>query len=217
MLAGLQKHLTDIYRTDPGFEITDFLITDPALAKILGNGSLVPDTDESVLLSEDRDGIALSLYLNEDMLERLDRDNPLECLRPGQLEDLCKVIEGISHFNFLVWSAKQDRPVTLLELEMQAEVDKFVGTWFLALDQKDYEFANCLHRWLFDEVSYNPNLRREQHERYRAANDYAARFCHGISKRLDRESASGLDELRLFYRLSQQAKISHIHAAIWGQ
>jgi hypothetical protein len=130
---------------------------------------------------------------------------------------LCKVIEGISHFNFIVWSAKQDRPVTLLELEMQAEVDKFVGTWFLALDQNDYEFANCLHRWLFDEVSYNPNLRREQHERYRAANDYAARFCHGISKRLDRESASGLDELRLFYRLSQQAKISHIHAAIWGQ
>jgi hypothetical protein len=217
MLASLQKHLTEIYRADPGFEIADYLITDPALAKTLGNGALTPNTDESVLIRQDQDGLALSLYLNEELLERLDRNNPLECLRTEQLQDLCKVIEGISHFNYVAWSARQDKSVTLLELEMQAEVDKFVGTWLLALDQKDFEFASCVHRWLFDDVSFNPQLRPEQHERYRAANDYAARFCHGISQRLDRDSATGLDELRHFYRLSQQAKISHIHATIWGQ
>jgi hypothetical protein len=116
-----------------------------------------------------------------------------------------------------VWSARQDKSVTLLELEMQAEVDKFVSTWLLALDQKDYEFANSLHRWLFDEVRYNPNLSREQLERYRAANTYAARYCHGLAKRMDRDSDTGLDELRHFYRLSQQAKISHIHAQAYAR
>jgi hypothetical protein len=216
MLAGLHKYLTDIYKVDAGFEITDFLITDPALANALGYGSLVPDTEESVLLCQDDEGLALSVYLDEEMLARLHRDNPLKCLRSGQLDDLCKVIEGISHFNYLVWSARQDKSVTLLELEMQAEVDKFVGTRLLALDQKEYEFANSLHRWLFDEVRYNPNLSREQVERYRAANAYAARYCHGLAQRMDRDSDTGLDELRHFSRLSQQAKISHIHAQAYA-
>ena len=217
MLACLQKYLTDIYQVDAGFEITDFLITDPALADLLGYGTLVPDTDESVLLTQDEEGLALSVYLEEGMLARLHRDNPLECLRTRHLDDLCKVIEGVSHFNYLVWSARQDKSVTLLELEMQAEVDKFVSTWLLALDQKDYEFANSLHRWLFDEVRYNPNLTGEQLERYRAANAYAARYCHGLVKRMDRDSDTGLDELRHFYRLSQQAKISHIHAQAYAR
>ena len=216
MLAVLQKHLSDIYRVDAGFEITDFLITDPALARALAYGTLVPDTDESVLLCQDEEGLALSVYLDRQMLERLDQDNPLETLHTRHLDDLCKVLEGISHFNYLVWSAQQEKSVTLLELEMQAEVDKFVTTWLLALAQEDYEFAGSLHRWLFDEIRYNPNLRRDQLERYRAANGYASRFCHGLAKRMERDSDSGLTELRHFYRLSQQAKISHIHSQAYA-
>jgi len=214
MLAGLQKHLTDIYDVDPGVEVTDFLITDPAVAKFLGTGSLVPNTDESVLLSQDKDGLALSLYLDEKLLARLSRDNPMDRLRAEQLDDLCKAIEGISHFNYIVWRAAQDESVTLLELEMQAEVDKFVGTWLMALDQEEYDFARRLHGWLFDHVRYNPELDRDQLERYRAANDYAARFCHGLRKRLHRDGTR--DELRHFYRLSQTAKISHIRSQAYG-
>jgi hypothetical protein len=210
MIANLQKYLTDIYQVDPGFEVTDFLITDPQLAKLLGYGALVPNTDESVLLSQDEDGLALSLYLDEEMLARLTRDNPMDGLRTDQLDDLCKVIEGISHFNYIVWRAQQDKVVTLLELEMQAEVDKFVGTLLMALEQEDHDFARQLHGWLFDRVSFNPDLDADQLERYRAANDFAARFCHGLRERLKRDSLKGMHELRHFYRLSQAEKISHI-------
>jgi hypothetical protein len=212
MISNLQKYLTDIYQVDPGVEVTDFLITDPALAKLLGYGALVPNTDESVLLSQDEGGLALSLYLDEEMLARLTRDNPMEGLHAGQLDDLCKVIEGVSHFNYIAWRAQQDKSVTLLELEMQAEVDKFVGTLLLALDQQDFEFARKLHGWLFDRVSFNPDLDADQLERYRAANDFAARFCHGLAARLKRDNLKGMHELRHFYRLSQAEKISHIRA-----
>jgi hypothetical protein len=217
MLASLHRHLTDIYRVDAGFEITDFLITDPALAKVLGYGALVPDTDESVLLSQDDEGLALSVYLDEQMLARLHRDNPFECLRARQLDDLCKVVEGISHFNYLVWSARQDKSVTLLELEMQAEVDKFVSTWTMALQQDDAELAGRMHGWLFDDVSFNPKLSDAQCERYQAANDYAARFCHGLRERMLQNNDKGLRELRHFYRLTQRDKISHIHAQAWSR
>ncbi len=45
MLSSLQNHLADIYRADPGYDVADFLITDPGLARILGGDSLLPDTE----------------------------------------------------------------------------------------------------------------------------------------------------------------------------
>jgi len=212
MLSQLQDHLTSIYRVDPGYDVKDFLITDPIIAGVLGKGSLIPDTEESVILQEDADGLALSVFLDDAMLVRLKESNPLQALQVDQLNDLWTVLEGISHFNYIAWRARKNRHVSLLELEMQAEVDKFVSTFVLALDQEDSELAGKLHGWLFDDVSFKPCLSKDQHERYTTANNYAARFCHGLRKRLSRDSRKGLHELRYFYRLSQRDKMSHIHA-----
>ncbi len=216
MLSQLQDHLTRIYRVDPGYDVNDFLITDPTIAGILGQGSLIPKTEESVLLREDDDGLALSVFLDNDMLSRLKDANPLEELQASQLNDLWTVLEGISHFNYIVWRARKNRSVSLLELEMQGEVDKFVSTFLIALAQDDGELAVRLHGWLFDDVSFNPRLNADQRERYATANNYAARFCHGLRERLARDSRRGLNELRHFYRLSQRDKISHIHAHCHG-
>lgn len=217
MLDVLQQYLTDIYRTDHGLSVTDFLITDPALAAVLGSGRMLPDTEESVLLREDGHGLALSVYLDEEVLARLERADPLRDLRPEHLDDFCKVLEGISHFNYICWRARQDTPVKLLELEMQAEVDKFVTSWLLAVEQQDHDLARRLHGWLFDRVRFNPGLDPEQAERYRAANDYAARFCRYLAERLQQDGDRSLEELRRFYRLSQNEKISHIHTRAYGR
>lgn len=216
MLSQLQEHLANIYRVDPGYDVNDFLITDPVIAEILGKGSLIKETEESVLLQEGEDGLAMSVFLDNAMLSRLKDANPLQELQVNQLSDLWTVLEGISHFNYIAWRARKNRRVSLLELEMQGEVDKFVSTFFMALNQEDSELAVKLHGWLFDNVRFNPALSKDQHERYTTANNYAARFCHGLRKRLSRDSREALHELRLFYRLSQRDKISHIHAQSHG-
>ena len=216
MLSQLQDHLTNIYRVDPGYDVNDFLITDPVVAGMLGQDSLIPQTEETVLLRQDDEGLALSVFLDNDMLSRLQDANPLQQLRASQLNDLWTVLEGISHFNYIAWRARKNRSVSLLELEMQGEVDKFVSTFLMALDQDDSELALRLHGWLFDDIRFNPRLNREQHERYTTANNYAARFCHRLRVRLARDSHEGLHELRHFYRLSQHDKISHIHAQTHG-
>lgn len=216
MLAALQKHLSDIYQVEPGYDVRDFLVTDPRLAKMLGGESLIPNTDESVLLAQDDDGMALSVYLDGQMLGRLDRDNPMQALKTSRLNDLWTVLEGISHFNYLVWSAGRDRSVTLLELEMQAEVDKFISTWLMAQDQDECEFADRLHGWLFDSVRFKPELSEDEHERYKTANDYAARFCHGLVQRMRDDCIKTLRELRHFYRLTQADKMSHIHSQAYA-
>lgn len=216
MLAALQEQLSDLYQLDTGYRIEDFLITDKEVARVLGADCMLVDNAETVLLSEDEEGVALSVFLDADLLQRLDRTKPLDGLQPGQLDDFWTALEGVSHFTYLAYSAQHDKSVTLLELEMQAEVDKFISAWRLALAQEDRELATRLHGWLFDDVSFHPDLDREQRERYRAANDYAGRFCHRLSRRLQDGSEAGIDELRHFYRLTQSRKIGHIHSQAWA-
>lgn len=210
MLSTLQDYLTSIYRVDPGQDVNDFLITDPLLASTLAGESLIPNTSESVLLRQDEEGLALSLYLDSDLLDRLNSSDPLQGLHASQLGDLWTVLEGISHFNYIAWSARKNRRISLLELELQAEIDKFVSALFMALQQEDNELAKNIHRWLFDEINFNPELTEDQLERYTTANNYAARFCHGLHARLASDHYLELRELRQFYRLSQREKISHI-------
>ncbi len=215
MLERLQQQLHDIYQTDAGYNIRDFLVTDARLAKAISGGDTLTNSGETLLMSADGDGLLLSLYLDDGILERLDSDNPVDALRTGQLDDLCKVIEGLSHFNYVAWRASCDRPVSLLELELQAEVDKFVSTMHWARAEQDTEMMNGLHGQLFDNPQFHDHLTDEQLERYRAASDYAANFCQGLRRRLVRGGDETLFELRHFYRMSLGEKISHIHSRAW--
>jgi hypothetical protein len=212
MIDRLQQHLSDIYQVSGVHDVRDFLITDPRLAQCIGAGSMLSDTSETLLLAEDEEGLALSLFLDGELLERLESADPLSRLHADQLDDLWKVLEGLSHFNCVVWKASRDRSVSLLELELQAEIDKFVGTTLLALGQGRTEMLNHLHGWLFDEVSFHGELDEAQLARYRDANDYAARFCHALRGRLVGDAAAVLSELRRFFRLPMTDKISHIHS-----
>ena len=142
MLAELQQQLSDIYQVGRPYDVRDYVITDPILAKYLGQDAMLANTDETLLMSQDNDGLALSLFLDGAMLERVESTNPLARLRAESLDDLWKVLEGISHFNCVVWKAAQDRTVTLLELELQGEIDKFVSTMLLAIDQADTGLLN---------------------------------------------------------------------------
>jgi hypothetical protein len=212
MIDRLQQHLSDIYQVGGVHDVRDFLITDPRLAQCIGAGSMLADTSETLLLAEDDEGLALSLFLDGELLARLESADPLSRLRADQLDDLWKVLEGLSHFNCVVWKASCDRSVSLLELELQAEIDKFVGTTLLALGQGRTEMLNHLHGWLFDKVSFHHELDDEQLARYRAANEYAARFCHALRGRLVKDGSAVLAELRRFFRLPMTDKISHIHS-----
>jgi hypothetical protein len=213
MLEQLQQQLHDINRSEAGYDIRHFLVTDARLARVLSGGNDLTHSGETLLLQEDDEGLALSLYLDEAILEKLDSDDPAAALQAGLLDELCKVIEGLSHFNYVAWRASRDRSVTLLELELQAEVDKFVSTMQLALGGHDAELLRALHGRLFDDVCFHDHLTPRQLERYRTASSFAARFCRSLAPRLRAQSAKVWPELRRFYRMSLGEKISHIQAS----
>ena len=125
----------------------------------------------------------------------------------GALSDVwLQVAEGVSHFVYLVERARISLPVTKLELELQAEVDKYV----LSLGFSANDDRGLLER-LFDSPRFLDPENSEAGERYRLAHHLAARFVSRAVVANDRGRAR--ERLRAFYRAGQADKIRIASAA----
>jgi len=211
MLQALQKLLGGIYDVPLTHDVSEFLMTDRSrLPPALGaNGA-----DEQVLVAKDRDTVWVSLFLEPEVLQRLASANPFEALHTGNIADYWTALEGVSHFVYLVWNASHDRPVTLLELELQAEIDKYIGSLWLLQAQNPRRFPAELHPLLFERARVDAALAGDRIGLYRRANSYAARFCRRLARTLrpagSAAHAAAIAELRRFYRLSRERKFRHI-------
>lgn len=209
----LQALLAELYDAPSEHDVHDYLITSPAVAAALQDATAPPATDEQLLISESEHGVELGLYVDGAVLERLRQRCPLAALDESNLADYCTVLEGVSHFHYVTWSARHDRSVSLLELEVQAEVDKYASALSLLLAQNEGRFPADLFRRLFAACDLLPHLSEEEKRRYTEAHRCAARFCERLESRFLRRRqarpAALLAELRSFYRLGRHAKLRH--------
>jgi hypothetical protein len=121
-----------------------------------------------------------------------------------------QLIEAVSHFVYISERARIGLPATQLELELQAEVDKFVVA---ALSAPSFrrERARRLHGRLYEKVRFLHPESSEAGARYRLANELAARFIARLL--LERDVRAGRAVLRQFYRSGQTEKIRLARAA----
>jgi hypothetical protein len=214
-LNVVQQMLEGLYRISVDYAVEDFVITDPELARRLDASANPRENREKLLLAQQGDEVHLSLYLDAAILERLAEDCPLDALHGDNLEDFLLALEGVSHFLYVSWNAGFDRGVTLLELEMQAEVDKYVlASSLFAKQRRDLPPAQ-LWRCLFDSPSFDHALDGEERSRYADASHYAGRFCFQLEHQFLKKNRNSemMTELRKFYRMTQTGKISHINTA----
>jgi hypothetical protein len=214
ILTQLQQLIGSIYDVSIAHDVYDFLVTD--------RGHLPPSVrgrvaDEDLIVAQPAlsgDEAAISLYLDPDLLERLRRADPMVRLYDGNLADCWTALEGVSHFLYLAWNAGHDRPVSILELEMQAEVDKYVASYWLLRQQLPGRFPAELRRILFERTRIDPRLAEGREDLYREASRYAEKFCRRLELSLRRAGAGTegevLAELRRFYRLTNARKLAHI-------
>ncbi|MEO7774008.1 MAG: hypothetical protein ABIT61_04820 [Steroidobacteraceae bacterium] len=208
----MQALLAGIYDLPQAHDVYDFLITDPA--------DLPPQRragDEQVLVATRGDDVAMALFLDAQLLRRLEATDPTATLNAGNLADCLTALEGVSHFICLAWNACHDKQVSLLELELQAEVDKYIASFWLLRAQDPRRYPLELHRLLFKRARVDATLAGEREGMYATANTYAARFCRRLEAVLCESGRSGraravqaMSELRRFYRLSNARKLSHI-------
>ncbi len=216
-LTKLQRYLEHIYEVQVNHSVDDFLITDPQLLCALEQEENIRDNDEKLLLLQEEDCLNLALYLNPEILDRLGQSDPHVSLHPGNLADFCTVLEGVSHFLYLTWNATFDREVTHLELEMQAEVDKYIMVATLMGHQRQGCVPARLHHWLFADPAFDEALSAAEQTLYRHANHYAGKYCQQLANRYlfryESRHCSMINDLRRFYRLSLQDKIRRIELA----
>ncbi len=210
MLALLQDLLQRLYGLDIEESVEDFVITDRRFASALRGAPVV--APEELLVRQADDELAISLFLEPSLLAAVARGDPLRRLHGHHLNPLCTLLEGVSHFVYLVSRARQARPVTRLELELQAEVDKFAILTFLLRAQRQGTLPGWLPRRLFEKVRYHAHLDDEALSRYRTANACARRYCRRLQRRFQWgwNGRRMVQELRHFHALGQTQKLRHI-------
>ena len=214
LLSRLQELIGGIYDVRVAHDVYDFLVTDRGHLPAAARGGTA---EEELIVAEaasEGEELAMSLYLDPALLERLARDDPLERLHSGNVADWWTALEGVSHFLYVAWNAGHDKPVSLIELEMQAEVDKYVASYWLLRRQRPRHFPAELRRLLFERTRIDPRAaRRACISRPAATPTVSARGSNSVWRATRHGLRAGsvdhtavLAELRRFYRLTHARK-----------
>ncbi len=204
-LRGMQNAIDRIYRVDVAHAVDDFVrpmnANDPEAAR-----------REVVLVDERGDGEAgIALMLDERVGDAL-RGERVEGM--SRFDAWCLALEGVSHFVLLAHRAANDRTVSQLELEFQAEVDKFVVA---VLDRVMWRAPSVamrasrrLREALFERVRFLDGAGTVEGVRYRLAHRWAARYAASLERRYVGEGRLGVlvEEVRDFYRAGLATKVA---------
>jgi len=209
-----QAELEAIYGVEAP-EVIQFLVSRDGARAAAGEEPPVP---EALLVRESEGGLELGLFLDDEVVKAVDAADPHDrrplLTAPSSLPRLACAAEGVSHFVYLATRAAAGRPVSLLELEVQAEVDKFallvLHLWRRGLRRH----SPALRRRLFQRVSYHAHLAGAELERYQIANRLGGGYARWLEGRyVDGADAEGLvRELRGSYRLGGGEKLGYLNA-----
>jgi len=174
-------------------------------------------TPEALIVHEQDGELRLGLWLDEEVCRALRRAGPDRRPRLAAatlLVELATAAEGVSHFVYLATRAAAERPVSLLELEVQAEVDKFALLVLHLWRRGRRHLSPGLRRRLFEPVGYRPHLGAEERERYMVANRLGRGYARWLEGRfVARGDVDGLvRELRRTYRRGAGDKHAYLEA-----
>lgn len=162
-----------------------------------------------ILVRETQSGLRLAVYFPDAMIRWLELHPPLAGLNDVNVHSFAVLVEELDHLLVLAERAEMGRPVTMFELELHANVSKFLvlsrflagGAPVLAEDRRCW----LLHK-LFDGVRYsesNPAIR----QRYEDAAHWAVRFLQ-VVRCTDPQHRVAL--LRRFHACGPTEKVSMI-------
>jgi hypothetical protein len=212
-LAFLQSELEAIYGVEAP-RVQEFLIGREAVRA----AGRTPRAPEELLVLEDGGGLALGLFLDEATLAAAAGADPHHprprLVARASLGRFAAVAEGVSHFVYLATRAASGRAVSLLELETQGEVDKFVLLLLHLWRRGLRRTSPALRRRLFERVRYHAHLEFEELERYREANRLGGGYARWLEGRFveDADIDGLLRELRASYRLGGGEKLAYLGA-----
>ncbi|MCA9581443.1 MAG: hypothetical protein KC416_06590 [Myxococcales bacterium] len=212
MLSSIQRDLSTLYDLEVEARVEDFVLGSEAVEEAFGDDSR---RGEMLVVMHGPHDAHVGLYVDPDIVDRARASGGV----PGEhFPAYCTALEGVSHFLYWMFRAENHQPLSQLELEFQAEVDKYAsgllgsrlplegqGAGLMALRGR----SQILRESLFSEVRFIDQAGTERGDRYRQAHRLAVRYTQSLEDGyIDTGDLGGLvTELRRFYRLGLQEKI----------
>jgi len=211
LLSDLQHTLQSIYEIETPHRVQDYVIHDPALAAMLDQSTNNRVLPEKLLIQECNGDLHLSLYLDSRLVECLRQAGPTFHADDPSIVDFWTVLEGVSHFLYVIHRAEFDHEFSMLELELQTEIDKFVIASHLSPRPRRSSLWGLYDR-LYGSWTLDARLEPHESERYYLASTLAARFARDLARRQLAGEHPGrtINGLRRFYRLSHHQKLRAI-------
>jgi len=212
ILNQIQKKIEETYQIDCPASVEEFLLEDEYRKEAIRGQPWLAFTDEALLVAQDEEAnLEVGLFYSPKLLQWAEglcwEELSKVLTQPEVLKRFGPLVEGVSHFVYLLWRVGREEPVTQLELELQAEIDKFV----LFSREMNFSSHEKIFEQLFSENHWIDRLSLEQTERYQTANRLASQYCVYLSRYYpQRIEGELLEELRGFYRMRQADKIRHI-------
>jgi hypothetical protein len=206
MLGRIQQRLHELYDLDLPESVEDF-VCGPEVASAAACDAV--ERGEVLVVVEQATDVCVGLYVDPAAVAVLGRTRSWWGNRRA-FRAFCLATEGVSHFVYLMFRAARDQGVSQLELEIQAEVDKYATA---LLDGRARGGALARSRWLrrglFHEVAFRDPPQSDAGQRYRLATRTASRFARMLESRyVARDDWSGMArELRRYYRLGPADKL----------
>lgn len=213
ILSGIQSEITEFYNISLDYSVADFLCTEEDVVAAAGQ----PERGEVLLIAEDARGTWVGLYVDPNALSSL--GGPGDPWTDGRFMAASLATEGVSHFVYVMYRESYQAGVSELELELQAEVDKYVrGVLGWAAPQvllRGFGVglierrSRTIRSQVFDDAQFLDDAGTESGDRYRMAHRQAARYAAKLEHQFLRTGnvQGWTDALRKFYRAGLTDKL----------
>jgi hypothetical protein len=205
-LAELQQLLQSVHGVEAA-PVEQFLVSEEERQRLAPAAS----PDEALLL-RGQAGLGeldIGLFLSDEALFQLSRRHT-EPWSQARLSGFCAAAEGVSHFLYLAHRAGRDQPVSMLELEAQGELDKYLCVLLQLWAVGRRAASTELRRRLYSLWAPRDGLSLQEIERYQLASRLAAAAARMLEVRF--VLAGRLDgllrEARRLYRLAGGEKFA---------
>lgn len=160
---------------------------------------------ESVLIKNiGNDEWEIGIYINPNILNRLNANE-------YNFDDMSCAIEGVSHFLYLINRVNNNIKCSPLELELQAEIDKFIV--LTAIGRFQPWAARLALDNLFQNYSIINNLSKNKKELYFSASILAAEYCRKLFNYIIENKHEYMKKnIGYFFKSNLEDKIKTIHS-----
>ena len=191
LITEIQERIQTLYGLDAIPAITQFLISKEKIA------SLHLLDRPQVVLCQKAGEVELGVYLGETFGLKGE-------IGANDIQLYAVLVEEVSHFIYLFWNMTHSQKFSLLDVEVQGEIDKFL----LLADQLG--FSDDLVQRLFGKYLLRDNLPKEEVTRYQKAHVLGKHFIKRILQ-ADLNRSEMINFLRVFYRKGSTERIKEMY------